>query len=109
MTTTPRRWIDALLHRGPGYDLPNSETVDLRTALTTLADRYDEIADRAPQHPKYLYIDPLTPAQRTEHDRAAGYRRAAADIRDVLCTGHVPHTLMTDAELEKYGTPEATS
>jgi hypothetical protein len=76
----------------------------IRAALATLAERYEEIADRAPKHPEYLYIDPLTPAQRAEHDRAHAYRQAAADIRDVLRTGHVPHGLMTDAELEQYGT-----
>lgn len=76
----------------------------LRAALATLADRYDEMASRAPEHPKYLYIDPLTPSQRTEHDRAVGYRKAAADIRDVLRTGRIPHDLMTDAEVEQHGT-----
>lgn len=24
MTTTPRRWLNALLHRGPGYDTPTT-------------------------------------------------------------------------------------
>jgi hypothetical protein len=80
---------------------------DLRAALTTLAERYEEMADRAPKHPEYLYIDPLTPAQRSEHDRAVGYRQAAADIRNVLRTSRIPHGLMTDAELEQHGASDA--
>lgn len=31
--------------------------------------------------------------------RAATYRKAAADLREVLVTGRIPHDLMTDAEL----------
>jgi len=76
---------------------------NVRSALTALADRYEEIAERAPKHPEYLYIDPLTPAERAEHDRGAAYRRAADDIREVLRSGHIPHTLMTDAELDQHG------
>ncbi|MFE9064854.1 exonuclease domain-containing protein [Streptomyces violaceusniger] len=37
------------------------------------------------------------------HGRAHAYRKAAADVRNVLRTGLPPHDLMTDAELEKYG------
>ena len=40
------------------------------------------------------------------HGRAHGYRKAAADVRDVLRTGLIPHDLMTDAELEQHGTPK---
>ena len=58
---------------------------NVRSALTALADRYEEIAERA------------------EHDRGAAYRRAADDIREVLRSGHIPHTLMTDAELDQHG------
>jgi hypothetical protein len=73
---------------------------DLRAALASLAERYDEMADRAPKHPEYLYIDPLTPMQRDQHTRGATYRKAAADIREVLRTSRIPHDLMTDAELD---------
>ncbi|MBI0296746.1 hypothetical protein JBE04_20355 [Streptomyces sp. PRKS01-29] len=79
---------------------------DLRVALTTLAERWEQMADRAPEHPKYLYIDPLTPAQRDEHARGAAYRKAASDLRDVLRTGRIPHDLLTDAELETHGTAQ---
>jgi DNA polymerase-3 subunit epsilon len=80
---------------------------DLLAALTTLAERYEEMAERAPKHPETLYIDPLTPAERAQHERGATYRSAAADIRDVLRTGRIPHGLMTDAELEQYGAKPA--
>jgi hypothetical protein len=46
-----------------------------------------------------LLIDEPTAAQRHQHERAATYRRAAADLREVLVTGRIPHGLMTDAEL----------
>lgn len=86
MTTTLIRWINALLHRGPGYDLPNSETAALRTALTDLATRYEAIASRA-----------TTDVGRA---RAGQIRKAAEDIRIVLAAGRVPLYLLTDAELE---------
>jgi DNA polymerase-3 subunit epsilon len=81
----------------------------LRAALTTLADRYEEMAKCAPNLGDELLIDEPTPTQLQQIVRASAYRKAAASIRNVLRTGHVPHYLMTDAELEKYGTPERAS
>ncbi|MGY0062770.1 exonuclease domain-containing protein [Streptomyces sp. LZ34] len=64
----------------------------LRGAFATLADRYEQVAGCAT----------------TELGRSRGLqlRRVAADIRDVLRTGRVPHALMTDAELEQHGTAQ---
>lgn len=95
MTTTRIRWFNAILHRGPGYQLPSQSEADLRAALTTLAERWEEIAAKA-----------TTDLGR---ERAMQIEAAAKGVRYVLATGHVPHWLMTDAELEQYGTPEATS
>lgn len=65
---------------------------DLRAAFTTLAERYEAIADKATTD--------------VGQGRARQIRQAARDIRTVLTTGRVPHDLMTDAELEQYGAPE---
>jgi len=69
----------------------------VRAALTTLADRWEEMASRCDDD-----------APDSAAFRAHTYRRAAADVRHVLRTGHVPHGLMTDAELEQHA-EEATS
>lgn len=76
----------------------------LRAALTTLMERWTEHADSLP----------LDPADASElgvlrGERIRMYRLMVRDLGDVLRTGHVPHDLMTDAELEQYGTPERKS
>ncbi|MFL4904876.1 hypothetical protein ACJ6WF_17215 [Streptomyces sp. MMS24-I2-30] len=103
MTDFWRRTLSAVTHRGPGYDVPTRSETDLRAAFTTLADRYEEMAGRAPELPTSLYIDPLTPTQERQHERAVARRQAAADIREVLRSGRIPHDLMTDAEMEQHG------
>jgi hypothetical protein len=69
------------------------------TALNVLAERWERMGKAAPELGDDLLIDEPTPTQRVEHERAATYRRAAADLREVLVTGRIPHGLMTDAEL----------
>lgn len=86
------RWINAFLHRGPGYDLPNPEAEALRTALDDLASRYEAIAFRA-----------TTDIGRS---RARQMHKAGEDIRHVLNTGRVPAYLITDSAPE---TKAATS
>lgn len=83
-----RQVLAALTHTGPGYDPAADREADLRTTLTTLAERWEQVAEYA------------------RAERAATYRTAASDLRDVLRTGVLPHPLMTDAELEQHGTPE---
>ena len=78
----------------------------LRAALTTLAKRWEQMAKAGPDFGGDLLINEPTPVQLQQHERAAAYGRAAADLRDVLRTGRIPHGLMTDAELEQHGTPE---
>ncbi|MFS4103835.1 hypothetical protein [Streptomyces sp. PD-S100-1] len=83
-------------------------TTDLRAALTTLADRYDEMADRLTAgHPTTL-LGHFTVTQQRQAERAHVLRRTAADIRELLVTGRIPHDLMTDAELDQHGTPTAS-
>ncbi|KIF02235.1 hypothetical protein PL81_31205 [Streptomyces sp. RSD-27] len=73
---------------------------DLRGALETLASHYEAVVAKAPRHPQYLYINPLKPWQRAEHDRAVAYRNAAHAIRHILRTGDIPQDLVDDSDLE---------
>jgi hypothetical protein len=69
------------------------------TALNLLAERWEQMAKAAPDLGDELFIDEPTPVQQRQIERAATYRRAAADLREVLVNGRIPHGLMTDAEL----------
>lgn len=82
--------------------------VNLRAALTTLAERWEQMAGPAPDPSEGLFVDEVTPAESARIERAHTYRTAASDLRDVLRTGRIPHPLMTDAELEQYGAPTET-
>ncbi|MGW4493842.1 hypothetical protein [Streptomyces sp. NPDC004376] len=79
----------------------------LHVALTTLAERWEQMADHgdatvgAFDGPAAATID----AEVAERGRV--YRKAAADVREVLRTGRIPHDLMTDAELDEHGSKEA--
>ncbi|MFI9154541.1 hypothetical protein [Streptomyces sp. NPDC053367] len=69
------------------------------SALNTLAERWERMAKAAPDLGSGLLIDEPTPLQLQQRERADVYRRAAADLREVLVSGRIPHDLMTDAEL----------
>lgn len=79
----------------------------VRAAFADLAARWESMAPKPPLGD--LFVDEVTPAEAHKVARDHTYRQAAADVRDVLRTGLPPHGLMTDAELDQYGTPEATS
>lgn len=83
-----------------------TEERKLRAAFDLLAGRYEQLAKAAPDLGGELLIDEPTPLQRCQVERAHTYLTAAADVREVLRTSRPPHALMTDAELEQYGTPE---
>ncbi|URN11307.1 hypothetical protein LUW77_03170 [Streptomyces radiopugnans] len=74
-----------------------------QTTLTDLAERWEQMAKGAPDLGGDLFITEPTAVQQRQAERANTYRKAAADLRDVLRTGRVPHDLMTDAELEQHG------
>jgi hypothetical protein len=65
---------------------------NLRAALTALADRYQQIADRA--------------TTEVGKGRAMQIRQASKDIRRTLDTGRIPAYLMTSAELDELTTAE---
>lgn len=69
------------------------------SALNTLAERWERMAKAGPDLGDQLLIDEPTPLQLQQRERADVYSRAAADLREVLVTGRIPHGLMTDAEL----------
>ncbi|MFF8482380.1 hypothetical protein [Streptomyces antibioticus] len=69
------------------------------SALNTLAERWERMG----KHEEAAI--PLLDGPAGEQvggeisQRAETYRKAAADLREVLVTGRIPHDLMTDAEL----------
>ncbi|MGW2920332.1 exonuclease domain-containing protein [Streptomyces angustmyceticus] len=77
-----------------------------RAALITLAERWEQMAKSAPDFGGELFVDEPTPVQLQQVERATTYGRAAADLREVLRTGRIPHGLMTDAELDAHGTAQ---
>jgi hypothetical protein len=96
MTNLWRRVLAGLTRTGPGYDPIHDKAVEMQTALGLLSDRYLQIADQA--------------SSEAARARAVQIRQAGNDIRHTLIHGRIPTYLMTDAELEQYGTPEeATS
>lgn len=101
-----RRLYAAFTNRGPGYDLPTRSETDLRTTLATLADRWEQIAGPKPDPDEGLFVDEVAPGEAARIEHNYTLRTSAADLREVLRTGRIPHPLMTDAELEQHGTPE---
>jgi DNA polymerase-3 subunit epsilon len=81
----------------------------IRAALADLAERWEQMAKSGPDFGDELLVDEPTPVQLRQHERAATYGKAVADLREVLRTGRIPHDLMTDAELEQRGTSEETT
>lgn len=69
------------------------------TALNLLAERWEQMAKAGPDFDSDLLIEEPTPVQLRQHERAATYRKAAADLREVLVSGRIPHDLMTTTEL----------
>jgi hypothetical protein len=67
------------------------------------------MAGPKPDPSEGLFVDEVTPAESAWIERNHTLRTAAADVRDVLRTGRIPHPLMTDAELEQHGTPEGAA
>ncbi|MFD9248461.1 hypothetical protein [Streptomyces bottropensis] len=88
-----------LRHVANQWDGGGSDQSATLTALNLLAERWERMGKAAPELGDGLFIDEPTAVQREQHERAATYRRAAKDLREVLTTGRIPHDLMTDAEL----------
>ncbi|MBL3808475.1 hypothetical protein [Streptomyces sp. BRB081] len=85
----------------------NPTEAAVRATLATLADRYAEMAGQHADRLPSDFFASFTPAQERVAERAHVLRMVAHDLRDVLRTGRIPHGLMTDAELNEYGSKEA--
>lgn len=68
-------------------------------ALTDLAARWEEMAKAADDSCADVNPDAEPGLVWTRASRARTYRKAAADVREVLTSGRIPHDLMTTAEL----------
>ncbi|PNE37458.1 hypothetical protein SAMN05216268_10971 [Streptomyces yunnanensis] len=98
-----RRLLAALTHSGPGYDLPAASETELRSTLAALAERWEQMAKAAPDLGDELFIDEPTPTRLQQVERARAYRKAAADLGEVLRAGRIHMTLMDDVELGQHG------
>jgi hypothetical protein len=100
-SNVPANVIAAVAVVAAGTD-PVAEVRRLRAAeaaLVTLADRWQELADHG-DHAIGHFEGPAAATLDAEvGERGRTYRKAAADVRDVLASGHIPHDLMTTAEL----------
>ncbi|WP_435643828.1 hypothetical protein ACR9VJ_26235 [Streptomyces sp. H49] len=72
---------------------------DREAALTTLADRWQQMADHGDAAIGHFEGPAAATLDAEVGERGRTYRKAASDIRDVLRTGRIPHDLMTDDEL----------
>lgn len=84
-------------------DTPSGQSsVDPRAVLTVLADlagRWEQMAKTTDNSCADVNPDAEPGLVWLRTSRAQTYRRAAADLREVLATGRIPHGLMTTAEL----------
>lgn len=104
----PDQWITEHKERAAARGAkPEAGRRTAHIALNTLADRWEQMAGPAPDPSEGLFVDEVTPAEAGQHERNHTYRTVARDLREVLRTGQIPHPIMTDAELEQYGTKEA--
>lgn len=103
MTKTRIRWLNAIRHRGPGYDLPTQSETDLRTTLTSLIERWEQMAAQGEAAVGHFEGPAAATLDAEVTERSATYRKAATDVRDVLANGLIPHDLLTSAELKRHG------
>jgi hypothetical protein len=81
-----------------------AEIQQLRSTLTTLADRWDQMATTGDAAIGTFPGPAAATIDAEVGERGRTYRKAASDVRDTLRTGRIPHDLMTDAELDEHGT-----
>jgi hypothetical protein len=86
--------------------MPPAGAATTHAALTTLAERWEQMAANEGKALQFLEGPNAEWVTDTARERIRTYAKAAADVRDVLRTGRIPHDLMTDAELEQHGTPQ---
>ncbi|MFD5798646.1 hypothetical protein ACFWIO_34970 [Streptomyces diastatochromogenes] len=69
-------------------------------AFTTLAERWQQMADHGDVAIGSFDGPAAATLDAEVGERGRTYRKAAADVRDVLAAGRIPHDLMTDDELD---------
>lgn len=85
--------------------MPQTEA-QLRATLASLAERWEQLATQGEAAVGHFEGPAAATLDAEVTERSTTYRKAAADVRDVLATGLIPHDLLADAELEQYGAPE---
>ncbi|MEW1803262.1 hypothetical protein ACIGO7_35605 [Streptomyces virginiae] len=109
----PDQWIADFETRAAFRKANRAATAEahaaLRATLTTLADRWSRMADHEEKAIPLLDGPASVQVADVATQRVHTYRQAAADLQEVLTAGRIPHDLMTDAELERHGTPERES
>jgi hypothetical protein len=84
-------------------DTPSGESsVDPRAALKVLADlagRWEQMAVHGDTAIGQFEGPAAATLDAEVGERGRTYRKTAADLREVLATGRIPHDLLTDAEL----------
>lgn len=73
-------------------------TTDQHATLTSLADRWEREAATAEATIGHFEGPAAATLNAEVGERARIYRQAAADLREVLQTGRIPHDLTTRAE-----------
>ena len=76
---------------------------NLPTVLGTLAERWEQEAATAEATIGHFKGPAAATLDAEVSERARIYRQAAADLRDVLRTGLIPHDLMTRTERQQRG------
>ncbi|MFL6096135.1 MAG: hypothetical protein ACJ71Y_11855 [Blastococcus sp.] len=77
-----------------------AEVRRLRALLPDLATRWEQMADHGDTAIGHFEGPAAATLVAEVGERGRTYRKAAADVLEVLRTGRIPHDLMTDAELK---------
>ncbi|MGW2725632.1 hypothetical protein [Streptomyces sp. NPDC001492] len=82
---------------------PKAEVDKMRAVLADLAGRWEQMADHGDAAIGHFEGPAAATLNAEVAERGHTYRKAAADIRDVLRTGRVPEDLLTSAEAASNG------
>lgn len=98
-----------LRHVANQWDGGGSDHSATFSTLNTLAERWERMATNEGKALASLEGPNAEWVADMARERIRTYTKAAADVRNVLCTGRIPHDLMTDTELEQHGAPEGNA
>lgn len=95
-----------LRHVANQWDGGQADQSATLTALNLLADRWQQLADQGDTAIGHFEGPAAAQLDAEVAERGRTYRKAVADLREVLVSGRIPHDLMTEAELEQHGSRE---